>query len=274
MDYYSILGVQRNASQDEIKKAYRQKAMKHHPDRGGDANKFKEIEEAYRTLSDQQKRSEYDNPQHQFRSHHFRDNHMDDFFNQFGFGPFGPFGHQQRMPRNKTVTIRVEMTLKEIITGKDLIGSIMLPSGREQALELKIPPGVNNGDAIKFKGLGDDSIPGVDRGDLVAQVMEIPDPVFIRDGANIVMPFNLSVFDAILGKKITIKTPEEKELEITIPQGMQPGQMIKCGGHGIPRGGGRGVRGDLYLRCHITIPKNITEQDKDTIKALSSRYGS
>jgi len=273
MDYYDILGVQRNASQDEIKRAYRQKAMKHHPDRGGDEAKFKEIEEAYRVLGDEQQRAAYDAPQPQFHGFHFNTGNMEDIFSQFGFGPFGGF-RQQRMNRNRTVTVRVEMTLKEIITGKDLVGSIRLPSGREQTLELKIPPGVSDGDAVKFRGLGDDSIPGVERGDLIAQIMEIPDPTFHRDGINIIMDYSLSVFDAILGKKITVKTPEDRELEVNLPAGLQPGQLIKCSGHGIPRNGGRGPRGDLYIRCVVTIPKITNERDQRIIDVLRDQYGS
>lgn len=275
MDYYQILGINREASQDEIKKAYRSLAMRHHPDRGGDANKFKEIEEAYRTLGDEQKRAEYDNPQPQFHFHSGPfGGGFEDIFSQFGFGPnFGPGFRSHRIQKNKNLNIKVEVTLKEVINGKEVIGSIQLPSGREQTVHLHIPPGVSNGDNIRFSGLGDDSIQGIPRGDIIVQIFEIPDHNFIRNGSNIIMIHTLSVFDAILGKKLRVMTPEDKELEISIPSGIQPNQIIKCSGHGLPRGNSRS-RGDLHIQFNVEIPKDIKEEDIEIVKKLQKKYES
>lgn len=271
MDYYNILGVSKTASQDEIKKAYRKLAAKHHPDKGGDTAEFQKVEEAYRTLGDPQKRSEYDNPQTQY-SFHTHD--MNDIFGAMFGGGGGPFGFNQRrqIRKNKSINIVVEMTLKDILRGKDVVGSIRLPSGRDQALQLRIPKGVSTGDAIKFSGLGDDSIAGLPRGDLVAQIRELPHPNFQRDGANLYTDVSISVFDAMLGTSIIISTVEESTLDVTVPAGIQPGQLLACNGYGLPKSPNNNARGNLYVKLNITIPKITNSSDESTLKQLKAKY--
>ena len=271
MDYYNTLGVSKTASQDEIKKAYRKLASQHHPDKGGDNAKFQEIQAAYSTLSDPQKRAEYDNPQTQYS---FNTHDMNDIFGAMFGGGGGPFGFNQRrqIRKNKSINIVVEMTLKEILLGKDVVGSIRLPSGKDQALQLRIPKGVSTGDAIKFSGLGDDSIAGIPRGDLITQIREIPDPAFKRDGANLYTEVSISVFDAILGTSIIITTVEESTLDVTVPAGIQPGQLLACNGYGLPKGPNNNARGNLYVRLNITIPKISDESDKTLLQQLKTKY--
>lgn len=275
MDYYQILGVDKNASQDDIKKAYRKLASKHHPDKGGDHAKFQEIQAAYSTLSDPQKRAEYDNPQPQF-SHHFGGfGGMDpnDIFTHIfgGGGPHFGAGFRQQQRRNRSISITVQMTLKEVITGKEVIGSIKLPSGREQALQLNIPPGVESGDSIKYTGLGDDSIEGLPKGDLVAQIMEIPDPKFYRQGPTLLTEHTISAFDAILGTNIEVVTPDDKKINITVPPGTQAGTTLSCNGYGIPHKNSK-QRGPLLVRIAISIPKGLSSEDQKTIEKLKKKY--
>jgi curved DNA-binding protein len=272
MDYYSILGITKSANQDDIKKAYRKLASKHHPDRGGDTAKFQQIEEAYRTLSDDQTRAQYDNPmpQYQFNTGNMHD--MGDMFGaMFGANPFGG-GFRQQSRKNRNINIRVEMTLEEILVGKEITGSIRLPSGKDQALQLSIPQGVQNGDAIRFRGLGEDSIPNVPRGDVIAQIVELPHPRFKRDGRNLYAEISISAFDAMLGKTVRFITLENKELEIKVPSGIQPGQLIKCDSYGLPAGPHNIHRGTLFIQVQVSIPKILFTEDRKEIEQLSDRY--
>ena len=153
MDYYSILGVSKTASSDELRSAYKKLSMQHHPDRtGGDDSKFKQINEAYSTLKDPQKRNEYDNPQPQY-AQGFGPNgfgnpsDFQDLFSQFGVN----FGNMQgRQVRNKDVKITYTIEFADLFTGKAVNIQYDLPSGRMGNLDAAIPPGVKSGDVVRF----------------------------------------------------------------------------------------------------------------------------
>lgn len=278
MDYYNILGVAKNASQDEIKKAYRKLASKHHPDKGGDTKKFQDLQTAYAVLSDPQKRAEYDNPISGFggNSNEWRftsGNPMDfdDIMSQFGF--FGRRGPQRQPQRNRTVNLRIQLTLEEILQGKEVIGNMRLPSGRDQTLNLSIPKGVHHGDTIRYSGIGDDSIQGMPRGDLMVSIEELPHRIFKRDGDDLRMDYNITAFDAMLGKTIRLTTIDNKEIEVKVPVGSQPGTTLSCTDCGMPRHNSN-QRGKLYIRLAVTIPKNISEEDKKELETMRIKYGS
>jgi curved DNA-binding protein len=273
MDYYNILGVAKNATADEVKQAYRKLAAKHHPDRGGDTASFQKIQEAYATLGDEQKRAEYDNPQAQFA---FNSTNMDDLFGAMfggGRGPFGFGGVNQRMRKNRNINVRVQMTLIEVLTGKDFVGSIKLPSGREQMLQLKIPKGVKQGDSIRFQGMGDDSIPNMPRGDLILIIEEEPHPIFHRQDANLIMNQTISVFDAMTGSKINIITLENSTLEINVPPGIGQGTTLSCNGYGLPRNTQTNDRGNILIRINVAIPAITDDRDIQVINELKKKYG-
>lgn len=271
-DYYKTLGIDKSATADQIKKAYRKLASQHHPDKGGDTAKFQQIEEAYRILSDPSKRAEYDNPTQEFRFNTGNAGGFEDFFSHFGFGPMGGMGRrQQQVRRNSSITIQVRMTLKEVYEGKDVLGSIRLPSGKDQTLQIKIPRGVRNGDQIKYQGLGDDSVPNLPRGDLIAQIIELPDRRFARDGSNLYMEVTISAFDAILGTTIIVETIADSKLEISVPVGIQSGQMINCKGHGLP-GAQTSTRGNMYVKINVQTPTNLDDGDKFVIEKLREKY--
>lgn len=261
MDYYSILGVPQTASADEIKQAYRKLAAKHHPDRGGDTTEFQKIEEAYRTLKDPAKRAQYNNlGQNSHRT-------VEDVFNTM----FG-FNHRNQPRKNKNITIRIQTTLKDVLNGQTVIGSIKLPSGREQALQLQIPKGVSSGDAIKFTGLGDDSISDLPRGDLIAVIEEVRHTSFLREQANLHTTVNISAFDAIVGTTISVPTVEGTTLEVAVPAGIQHGQMLSCTNYGLPLGPYESTRGNLYVKINITIPRLIDDEDKEILKQMKAKY--
>lgn len=268
-DHYSTLGVGRTANADEIKKAYRKLAAKHHPDRGGDTQRFQQIQEAYDVLSDPGKRQQYDNPQPEFHFHTGNMGGFEDIFSNFGFGGMG---RRQQVRRNKNVTIQVRMSIKEIFEGKDVVGSIRLPSGKEQALQIKIPRGVQHGDQVRFQGLGDDSIPGIAKGDLIANIIQIPDNKFRREGPHLFVEAQINAFDAMLGTTIMVDTIADSHLEISVPAGIQNGQMINCRGHGLYEMNRQNARGSMFVIINVFTPNSLDPGDRVVLEKLQRKY--
>jgi curved DNA-binding protein len=278
MDYYSTLGVTRNASDDEIKKAYRKLAMKHHPDRGGDEKKFKEISEAYDVLSDPQKKQIFDmggDPRgnqsqgggfHQGPfEFHFGSNNWNDIFGGFGFG-----GHRQ-VQKNKTINIGVEVTLQEVLNGKVLDAEITIPGGRTKVININIPPGINDGQQIRYSGMGDNSIPHLPPGDLLVNIRIINNTEFRREGDSLVIDRYVPVWDAILGCKIEITTLDGKDLEISVPPGTQSDTILSCKNEGLPNMRSH-ARGNLLIRIRVSIPRNLTTEQRTKIEKLKNEF--
>jgi len=257
MDYYSILGVPRTATPEEIKKAFKKKAMQHHPDRGGDIEQFKMVQQAYEVLSNSDKRSAYDNPQPQwnnFNTPPFGD--MNDIFgNIFGSG----FAQQRQQRGNRDITIGARISLLDVMQGKSLIATYRLNSGREESVHIDIPPGANNGDTINYQGLGDDSDRRFPRGNLYVKIQVEKDPHWIRDGLDLITKRTINVFDLLLGTNITIRTLDNKELNVKIPKGTNPGANFSIRGYGIPHIK-TGKKGNVYIHIDTFVP-NINNQD-------------
>jgi curved DNA-binding protein len=274
MDYYSALGVNKTASQDEIKSAYRKMAMKHHPDRGGDAAKFKEIEEAYRTLSDPQKKEMFDMGVDPNANHHWN---QGPFEFHFGSGNWndvfgGGFGFGQRpMQRNKTINISVGITLEEVLTGKTIDAEITIPGGKKKIINIDIPAGIEDGQQIRYQGMGDNSIPRLQPGDLIVGIRVINNTEFRREGDSLILEKHISVWDAILGTKLKIVTLDKKNLEILIPQGTQPDTVLSCKSEGLPNMGNR-QRGNLLIKIKILIPRNLNETQLGKIENLKNDF--
>jgi curved DNA-binding protein len=275
MDYYSTLGINRNASPEEIKSAYRKLAMKHHPDRGGDEKKFKEISEAYDVLSDPQKKQMFDmggDPRGNHGNHHwggghpfefhFGANNWDDVFGQFGFGP-------RQVRRNKTINIVVNLTLEDVLKGKDLDAEITIPGGRKKIININIPPGVDSGQQIRYQGMGDNSIPNIPPGDLIVNIKIINHRFFRREGDSLLLDKTISVWDAILGCKVDIETLENKQLQITVPPGTQPETVLSCRGEGLPNMR-TGARGNILIKIKIKIPKHLTSEQELLVSKLKN----
>jgi curved DNA-binding protein len=269
-DYYSTLGVSKNASPEEIKRAYRKLASQHHPDKGGDTQRFQEIQAAYDTLSDPNERNKYDNPTPQmggFQFHQGVPSGFEDFFSQaFGGHPFGDLFRQRNMQRNRHLNLQTSITLEESFNGKELIANITLPSGREQTLQIKIPPGVQDGTTLRLSGMGDDTFPNAPRGDIHLNISVIPHPVFQRKGDDLVQSVNINCIEAMLGKVLTIKTIEGKTLNVNIDPGTQHGAVMSVQGHGMPNINDARFRGRLLLEISVSIPNNLTTQQKELLK--------
>ena len=284
MDYYSTLGINKNASDDEIRKAYKSKSMKHHPDRGGNEEEFKKVNEAYQTLKDPQKKQMYDrygtsDPQQMgggpsgwgdmnFGNGSFQFNGSpQDFEEMFGSFFGGGFRQRPRPPRNKNVQLKVILTLKEILEGKQINGSISIGPGNEKLVDVKIPPGVENGDVIKYQHLGDDTIRQAPPGDLLIQVQEQRDPNFTRQGADVKTVHTVSVFDAMLGTTIIVNNFDGGSISIRVPQGTQPNTILSCSSKGLPSKQ-NGRRGNLYVEIKVEIPKDLDEEQKRKINEI------
>jgi len=271
-DYYTTLGVDRNATQDDIKKAYRKLAAKHHPDRGGDTATFQEISVAYDTLSNPEKKQQYDNPAPQgFYQQGGMPDGFEELFRNFG-GPFGDmFGARRAQPaRNRTMNLQTQMTLEEAFNGKELIANIQLPSGREQMLEVKIPAGVRDGTTLRLSGMGDDSVSNVPRGDIHLTVHVMPHAVFQRNNDELIRTLDVNSLEAIIGCSKQFVTLDSKTLEINIPPGTQHGQIMSVQGYGMPFMQDNRMRGRLLITINLKTPTTLTDQQKDLIRQIIS----
>jgi DnaJ-class molecular chaperone len=240
-DYYQTLGVSENASPDEIKKAYRSLANKHHPDKGGDQAMFKNISVANDILSDPQKRAEYDQQRMGGPQVRFTTGGMHDFGDIFGNGhPFGGafghmfgdgFGRQQR--RNRDLNIQCQISLLDSYIGKQLEANYRLPSGRNQTVVINVPPGISHGETIRYQGLGDDSVPNAPRGNLNVTIIVLPDPNFQRVNDDLYTTVHVNPIEAIIGCHKTVKFITGEDREIDIRPGVESGTEYASAGTGF-----------------------------------------
>lgn len=246
-DYYKTLGVERNASPDAIKKAYRQKASLYHPDKeGGSKVKFQEVEEAYRTLSDPGKRQQYDNPspfgQHGGFGSHNTSFDMDAIFSMFG----ARFHHPQQQMRRAQMQLWI--TLEDVALGGPRTITVGTQHGTH-AVEIEIPRGINDGDQVQYSGVGPSG------GDLIIIYRVHPNPKWSRQGQNLITEQNISVWDLILGCELPIKDILGNTLMLTIAPNTQPGSVLRLRGRGLSTHGSEA--GDLLVQVQARIPKDI-----------------
>jgi len=264
MDYYSRLGVNKSASPEEMKQAYKKLAMQHHPDRGGDQKTFQEINEAYDTLKDPAKRQEYDAPKQNHRQRQYNSQNMNDIFEAM---------FRQKKQRNMDVKLGVNLTLEDVYTGKDLIASYNLRNGQPIDASIRIHPGVEHGEVIRYRGLGDNSYTNIARGDLLIQIRVIPHKRFDRDGAHLYTNVNISVFDLILGTTILVDGLQNNPIKVKVPPGTAATTVLSVAGHGLSSVK-RGKPGNLYIRIKGQVPKitnpTIIERIKNINDELSS----
>ena len=275
MDYYNTLGISKSASEADIKTAYRKMAMKHHPDRGGDEKKFKEVTEAYETLSDPQKKQMFDmgvDPNAQHTSYrqgspfefHFNTGNFEDVFSNFGFG-----GRPVR--KNKTLNVNIEVTLEDILKGRVIDAEIGIPSGSKRLVNIEVPPGIENGQQIRYRGMGEHTLKDAPPGDLIVNVFVKEHPIFQRQGDMLMIKKFISPWDAMLGSDITIETIDKKTLTIGIPAGTQPDTVLSCRGEGLPNMRTK-VRGNLLIKVQIEIPKNLSSEQKDAVEQTKLKF--
>ena len=282
-NYYNMLGVSENASDKQIKQAFKKLAKEHHPDRGGDTTKFKEANEAYDTLKNPNKRQEYDTIRKygeniggqgsgfRFTTGGFSDEIFDDFFSGFGFGTQGngPFTrkYSTRSRTNKSVNVRMALSIKEAMNNIEKTISYKLPSGKEEFATVKIPAGVQNGVTFKYKGMGDNSMKNIPRGNLLVQMSVLDSDGYTRKGNDLYTNKTISCFDAIRGIELKLKTLLDTIVKIQVPPGTQPDTLIACKGQGMPIHKTLNIRGNLYVKINIIIPE-LSQTDLEKIKDL------
>lgn len=271
MSYYDILGVAPGASQDEIKKAYRKLASKHHPDKGGDTAKFQEIQQAYDGLMKGESEPPPQPGQYgeTHTSYRFNEEDIRKHFENFGFGgasPFADFFQQRRGPRNSDYHITYPVTLEQLFNLENLEINARLPNGSQKKFHIKLQPEWGDGTKLKFTGEGQRGHPG-QPGDLYVILNEQFHPRFTRSGHDLVMNVDITIWQAMLGADLQVETIDSKLLETRIPAGTQQGTTMRLRGYGMPYGA-NALRGDMLLKVNISIPKlNSTDIDK-TIKDL------
>ena len=256
MDYYTILGVPRTATPEEIKKAYKKKSMQHHPDRGGNQDEFIKVQSAYDVLSNSDKRDAYDNPQPNFNQQRQH--------NPFGGSPFDHifgqgFAQQRQTPRNRDITLQAKISLAEVLTGKNLIIQYQLSNGKIETVTVDVPAGAKHGDTIQYEGLGDVGHPRYPRGNLQVRIKVSNNKNWLRDQDHLFTKKSVNVFDLLLGCVIIITTLDKKRLEIKVPQGTKPGAKFSIPGYGLPNMHNR-QRGTLFVEVEADMPK-ITDKD-------------
>jgi curved DNA-binding protein len=266
MDYYDILGVSKNASEQELKQAYRKLAMETHPDRGGDAAKFSLVNEAYEILKDPVKRQQYDNPrsQFQFNTGNMNSNLNDIFENVF----------RQQYVRNRDIKVAITIKLEDVLTGKDIIVDYNLFNGQQTTATIRIHAGVNHGETIRFKGLGDNSNTGIQRGDLIVLIKVTKHPIFERDGRHLRLTQEISILNLILGTKVNIKTLTGNTICVNIPKATNPGTILSIANNGLPEPQS-GLTGHLYMTIKGITPSiedpSIIEQVRKLNNAINNR---
>jgi len=266
-DYYSTLGVQRNATPDEIKKAYRKLAGQHHPDKeSGDKLKFQEIQKAYEILGDDGKRAQYDRPQPQ--GFHFEFNgapgggfDFNNIFSMFGqqFQQGGPHGGPQpgRGHRQQFTRMSLWVTLQDIASGGKRPVNVGTQHGTS-TIEIEIPLGINDGDNVQYAGIG----PGGT--DLIVNFRIHNNPKWHRNGLNLTTDHQISIWDCLVGGETEIKDILNNPISITIPPCSQPGGLLRLKGRGLAQR--QGAPGDLLVRLQARMPSSINPELSELIK--------
>jgi molecular chaperone DnaJ len=342
-DYYETLGIPRNASKDEVKRAYRKLAHQFHPDKsGGDDARFKEINEAYQVLGDDNKRQQYDRFGTTFQSgqgaggfggQQYSNADFGDIFEDL-FSGFAGFGSKSRgRQRGRDISIGIDISFSDGMFGTNR--SVLLPktalcdvcggngaepgsklskcdvcrgtgtvretrksmfgsftsltecsvcngkgespekvcsscSGagvfrKQETIDFAVPPGINDGEVIKITGMGE-AVAGGESGDVYVRVHVLPDPVFRRDGSDLIMDLTLMHSLLLLGGTQTVDTLEGA-IEVRIPELSRAGDLLRIRGKGVPRQ--RGGRGDLLIRLVPKVPKKLSSRAKKILADLS-----
>ena len=288
-DYYKILEVPRDASDEVIKKAYRKLARKYHPDVSKEANakeRFQDVSEAYETLKDKEKRAAYDSlgsyrPGQEFRpppdwserfgqqkfSEDFGDIDLSDLFAAFGGGFGRSAGARRGFRRGGAVPIpgedyevTVRITLEEAFAGTEREFRI-----GNQSVRARIPRGASDGERLRLRGKGGPGVNGAPPGDLYLVISLVPHPLYKANGRDLDLEVPVAPWEAALGAQIEVPTLEGM-VKMKLPPGSKSGQKLRLAGKGLPKPGGGA--GDLYAVIMLVVPGSLTERERQLYEQL------
>jgi DnaJ-class molecular chaperone len=285
-DYYQTLGVNKSATKDEIKKAYRKLAHKYHPDKkDGDEKKFKEVNEAYTVLSSDQKRAQYDQFGSGFQGFQGGAGGQGGFggfdFSQFtngtgGFegmdindilsGIFGGGGGFRRARKGADIAIDTEIEFKDSILGVSKKIKVSRKGGNSEEITVNIPPGIDSGEMMRYKGKGEPIEQGVP-GDLYIKIHVKPHKNLIKEGVHLITEQKIKLSEALLGTKKEIESVDGA-ITIKIPEGVRHGEILRVKGKGVPYS--TTASGDLLVKITIDFPKKLSKKAKEAIETLKS----
>lgn len=301
-DYYKIIGVEKSATKDEIKKAYRKLAMKYHPDRNPNdkaaEEKFKEITEANEVLSDPEKRKKYDTLGANWKQYQHTGGGFEDFYSQFGgarrgggttyefsgdindiFGNRGGgfsdffesfFGGSGRRGGFGGST-QHQQTAVDVEAGLNITLEEAFNGGERQInidgkkLKIKINPGTKDGQKLRLKGLGRSRTTGGNKGDLYLNLHILQHPFYEIKDDDLYYNLDVDLYTAVLGGKEQIKTLDGKTISINIPEGTESEKILRLKNLGLQKNSGRG---DLFVKIHVTVPKHLSKEEKELFKKL------
>jgi len=290
---YDVLGVQKNASDEDLKKAYRALAKKLHPDTNkGDAKiaeRFKRVSAAYAILGDKDRRSKYDRGeidaegnevhpgfagtaagQSGFEQFHFGGMRAEDLFKDLFGGMAGTTGARrprQSRTRGSDKSYKLTISFLDSVTGATK--RITLADGK--TLDVKISVGVEDGQQIRLKGQGEAGSGGGLPGDALVEISVGPHEYFSREGQNIYIDLPISVSEAVLGDKIAVPTIHG-EVSVTIPPGANSGQTLRLKGKGIGGKGKKSVPGDQFIRLQVILPDHPDQKFEDFVRDWSKSH--
>lgn len=290
-DYYEILGVPRDADEEQVKKAYRKLARQYHPDVNKDSGaeaRFKEVGEAYATLKDPEKRAAYDQLgrprsgeefqpppdwQHRYARgfeqaegfHGFEDIDLSDLLDALGRGGMHRARRANRPVHGEDYETSARISLQDAHRGTTLhLG--LGEAGDQRTLEVKIPPGVRDGQRLRLRGQGGKGANGGADGDIYLHIAIAPHPLFRVDGHDLYFDLALAPWEAVLGADVEVPTIEDRVV-LTVPAGTQAGRKLRLRGRGLANG--HGGRGDLYAVVRIDVPASPTPRERELFEQLA-----
>jgi curved DNA-binding protein len=288
-DYYQILGVDRSASEAEIKKAYRKLARQYHPDinpgnKSAEA-KFKDINEAYEVLSDKSKREKYDRFGRDWQRYQQggagdwggysggqAGGDFSDFFETLfgGGGARSPRGAGGMRMDGQSVEQDVDITLDEAFSGTQRSVQFHNSNGTPRTINVKIPAGVDTGSRVRMAGEGAPGIGGGKRGDLILNIRVLPHDRYQRRGDDLEISVPVDLYTLLLGGSARVPIMGGKTIALNVPAGTANGKKFRISGQGMPRLRSPETRGDLYVRLDALLPAALSERERQLFEDLRS----